>query len=291
MTVQDEGRRRHRSAGVPRSGAMDWLAYARANALLGNAPGEAALECALGGLTIRFAAHASFAITGAAVDAELGGKLVANDCAISALPGEELTIKAIISGRFYYLGFGGGIDAPAVLGSRSTYSLGSFGGWHGRKIERTDTLPLGRGGTVTGKRETGFATESYRRERIRVLRCNQTALFAPHIWRTLMDGPFQIGAASDRTGYRIEGVRLSHDVAEQRSEPACPGAIQLPRDGQPIVLMADGPTIGGYPRIAVVITADLPALSQKRPGEGLSFAEATIDEAADALRSLAVART
>ena len=105
-----------------------------------------------------------------------------------------------------------------------------------------------------------------------------------------MEGSFQIGAASDRTGYRIEGVRLSHDVAEQRSEPACPGAIQLPRDGQPIVLMADGPTIGGYPRIAVVITADLPALSQKRPGEGLSFAEATIDEAADALRSLAVAR-
>lgn len=287
MTVQDRGRRRHRSAGVPQSGAMDWLALAAANSSVANRTDAAAIECALGGLILRFDAAMSFAIGGARVEASLSGIPVVNDCLIRAKRGDELKVNAILSGRFYYLALAGGVDVPEILGSRSTYLPGAFGGFNGRRIQAGDTLPVlvpEKPGQASAQKR--FLTNPESRGLVRVLRGDQSALFSAELWRTFLESPFRVTTASDRTGYRLAGPDLSHDFAELPSEGACPGAVQLPPDGQPIVLMADAPTVGGYPKIAVVITADLPALAQCVPGETVSFAETTTEEAEAALRAL-----
>jgi antagonist of KipI len=287
LTVQNGGREHSRSSGVPRGGAMDFFALSAVNAIVGNALDAAVLEWALGGGTVRFDRDCVFAIGGATARATLSGRAVAPCTTTYARAGEGFVVDQITSGRFLYFACDGGIDVPALLGSRSTYLPGRFGGYEGRMLKSGDSLPLGPRPTVRpaeGFHCGGDLIPRYDSGIVHVTRGTQEALFDESAWRTLTESEYRISSASDRTGYKLEGPALGNSFGTLPSEAGCPGAIQIPGDGLPIALMADAPTIGGYPKIAVVSEADLPILAQRRPGERIRFELITIEQSQRALK-------
>ena len=287
LTVQDSGRKNARASGVPQGGAIDSFALGAANALAGNSGDAAGLEWALGDGSIRFERDAIFALAGAKAHAVLSGKVVAPCTTIYAQSGDELVIEQISGGRFLYLAVGGGIDVPVVLGSRSTYLPGRFGGYQGRTLKRGDSLGLGLPPTHTPAAGCHCAADllpRYEMGIVHVTRGTHADLFDDDTWRAFTNSEYRVAAASDRTGYRLEGPALKNPVGTLPSEASCPGSIQVPGDGLPIALMADAPTVGGYPKIAVVTEADLPILAQRSPGATIRFELITIEQSQRALR-------
>jgi antagonist of KipI len=290
LTVQDSGRRHCRSFGVPLAGAMDVFALRAANALVGNSPDLAALEWALGGGSIRFETDCAFAIAGARARATIGGEVAAPFTTNYAMAGDELTIENLTAGRFLYIALSGGIDVPIVLGSRSTYLPGRFGGHQGRLLTRSDSLRLGNRPPSLPAR--GFVCPAdllprYESGVVHITRGTHADLFDESSWHALTESEYRISTASDRTGYKLKGEALSNSPGALPSEGGCPGVVQIPGDGAPIVLMADAPTVGGYPKIAVVSESDLPILAQRSPGESIRFQLTTIDQSQRALRKRA----
>jgi len=287
LTVQNGGRKHSRSFGVPRGGAMDLFAIRAANALVGNSLDAAALEWALGGGTVRFDRDCVFAIGGAMARATISGRVVAPCTTTYARAGDEFTVEQITSGRFLYLACDGGIDVPVILGSRSTYLPGRFGGYQGRSLRSEDSVASG---PPPGARPAeGFHSAAdlmprYDSAIVHITPTSQTDLFDESAWRTLTESDYRVSTASDRTGYKLDGPALRNSLGALPSEASCPGAIQIPGDGRPIALMADAPTVGGYPKIAVISEADLPILAQRRPGETIRFQLITIEQSQRALR-------
>jgi biotin-dependent carboxylase-like uncharacterized protein len=204
-----------------------------------------------------------------------------------ARAGDELTVEQLTAGRFLYLAFSGGIDIPQVLGSRSTYLPGRFGGYNGRMITGRDILSMGPHPASTPLE--GFTCPPellprYESAAVRITRGPHADLFDEAAWRTLTETEFAISTASDRTGYKLKGAAVSHAAGNLPSDPSCQGAIQIPGDGTPIVLMADAPTVGGYPKIATVAEADLPILAQRSPGEVVRFQLVTIEQSQRAFK-------
>jgi len=266
---------------------MDAFALQAANAVVGNSLDSAALEWALGGGSIRFETECMFAIAGARTRAAIAGNIVPPLTTTQARSGDELTIEQITSGRFLYIAFSGGIDVAIILESRSTYLPGRFGGYQGRMIAKNDTLTLGpRPASVPSE---GFACAAdllprYEIGVAHITRGTHADIFDDSAWRTLTETEYRVSTASDRTGYKLKGVPVSNRVATFPSEASCPGSIQIPGDGAPIVLMADAPTVGGYPKIAVVAEADLPIVAQRSPGDSLRFELITIEQSQRALK-------
>jgi antagonist of KipI len=276
-----------RSSGVPRGGAMDVFALQALNTILGNAVDLAGLEWALGGGTISFKKDCFFAIGGAHARAALAGRTITSFTTSRARAGDELTVEQLTAGRFLYIAFSGGIDVPKVLGSRSTYVPGRFGGHNGRLVSREDSLPLGPFPAST--RSEGFTCPPellprYESAAVRITRGPHAEIFGEVDWRTLTETEFMVSTASDRTGYKLKGKALTDANGNLPSDAGCQGAIQIPGDGNPIVLMADAPTVGGYPKIAVVAEADLPILAQRSPGEAVRFQLVTIEQSQRALK-------
>jgi antagonist of KipI len=287
LTVQDGGRKHSRALGVPRGGAMDLFAIRAVNAVVGNSLDAAALEWALGGGVVRFDRDCFFAIGGATARATVTGKVVAPCTTTFARAGDELTVEQITTGRFLYLACDGGIDVPVLLGSRSTYLPGHFGGFQGRMLRSGDTVALGTSSDThpaEGFHSAHDLMPRYESAIVHVTRGTQADLFDESAWRTLTESDYKISGASDRTGYRLEGPRLGDSPGTLPSEVGCTGAIQIPGDGQPIALMADAPTVGGYPKIAIVGEADLPILAQRRPGASIRFQLITIEQSQRALK-------
>ena len=287
LAVQDAGRKHARASGVPQGGAIDWFALGAANALAGNSMDAAGLEWALGDGSIAFERDVVFALVGAKARATLSGKSVAPCTTIYARSGDELVIEQISSGRFLYLAVSGGIDVPIVLGSRSTYLPGHFGGYHGRTLKRGDSIALGPQPNHTpaaGCHCPADLLPRYEMGIVHVTHGTHFDLFDEETWRTLTDSEYKVSAASDRTGYRLEGPPLKNPVGTLPSEAGCSGSIQVPGDGFPIALMADAPTVGGYPKIAVVAEADLPILAPRSPGATIRFELITIEQSQRALR-------
>jgi antagonist of KipI len=287
LTVQDAGRKHSRSLGVPRGGAMDLFAIRAANAVVGNSLDDAALEWALGGGGVRFDRDCFFAIGGATARATIAGKVVAPCTTTFARAGDELTVEQITSGRFLYLACDGGIDVPVVLGSRSTYLPGHFGGYQGRVLRSGDSVALGTSPDThpaEGFHSAADLMPRYESAIVHVTKGTQADLFDESAWRTLTESDYKISSASDRTGYRLEGPALGNALGTLPSEVGCTGTIQIPGDGQPIALMADAPTVGGYAKIAVVSEADLPILAQRRPGASIRFQLITIEQSQRALK-------
>ena len=286
LTIQDAGRSNFRAAGVPRGGAMDSFAMSAANLMVGNDARAAVLEWALAGGTLTFSGASSFALVGAIVRATIGGRPVAPCTTTPAAPGEQLIIEQFVTGRFLYIAVSGGFDVPVLLGSRSTYLPGRFGGFDGRLIKTGDQLMIGERGSSPAE---GFHCAAelmprYESETVHIIPGPQADLFSEDAFRVLSESLHRIAAASDRTGYKIDGPSLGTSFGSLPSEAACPGAIQVPGDGHPIILMADAPTVGGYPKIGVVSEADLPIVAQRRPGEALRFEIVTIEQSQKALR-------
>ncbi len=267
-TVQDTGRRGYRRLGVGSSGALDLDALVRANRAVGNAPGAAALECTLAGPTLLFLAPLRFAITGADLGAhleraDLGAWPVPAGVAVQARPGNVLRFTGRRSGCRAIVALAGGVDVPLVLGSRSTDRLGGFGGHRGRALQPGDRLAvLPTRGSVEEPCAGSWAetvTAS-----VRVVGGPQ---HEPHTLAALVAAEWEVAPGSDRVALRLRGPRIRvSGPAEIVSDGMLPGSIQVPPDGQPIVMLRDSPTTGGYPKIATVVSTDLDRLAQLVPG-------------------------
>ena len=280
ITVQDFGRTAFREAGVPRCGAMDRVSLATANAVLGNDLDDAALEWALGGGSVRFDEACAFAIAGASADAMLDGESVEPYSVVDAAAGDILEIRSFKSGRFLYLAFDGGVNTEILLGSRSTYLPARFGGIDGRIIRAGDSLPRG----ISRRARAGFSAPTelrpdHARRKLRVIPGPQWQLFSEADKKLFFNQDYAVSQASDRMGYRLEGKSLAAALGLLASEAVCEGAIQAPPGGLPIVLMADSPTVGGYPKIGVLASSDLSVLAQLTPGETFRFEETSVEDA------------
>lgn len=306
MSVQDLGRTGFRSQGMPLAGAMDPEALSLTNILVGNPAGSAALEWGLGPARLRFTDDSFIAVGAPGVEIELDGDLLPSWTATTVAKGSELALGVPQLTRFGYLAVAGGLDVPLVFGSRSTYLRGGFGGLHGRLLRNGDRVGDSPPGSPSehgeGEVESGNgnqrlgvplpeALRPLMARNIRVMEGPQAGFFDDTAWGHLEHGDYQVSRVADRMGYRLEGPALSHTgPASLLSEAVCPGAIQVPDGGTPLVLMPDGPTVGGYPKIAVVISADLRCLAQMGPGGkprftrvGLAEARAAHEEVADRL--------
>ena len=286
LAVQDAGRTGFRADGVPRGGAMDLFALRAANLMVGNDSNAAALEWALAGGILTFASATSFALVGAGVRATIGGKSIPPCTTTRAAAGDQLVIEQFLTGRFLYVAVSGGVDVAPVLRSRSTYLPGHFGGLGGRLLKTGDHLALG---VATSLPAEGFHCAAelmprYENETVHITRGPQAEIFTEDAFRVLGESSHRVSSASDRTGYKLDGPSIGASPGSLPSEAACPGAIQVPGDGHPIILMADAPTVGGYPKIAVVSEADLPIVAQRRPGETLRFELVTTEQTQKALR-------
>jgi biotin-dependent carboxylase-like uncharacterized protein len=284
-TVQDLGRWGHQAEGVPVAGAMDADAHQTANALVGNRPQAPTLEVTLMGPELRFEAESVVAVAGADLSATLDGTDLPVNTARACRSGAVLRFGARREGARAYLACAGGFEVPPVLGSAATHVMSGLGGLEGRALKAGDRLRLGQchGGTGLvsgyppgGNRVAGGA-------RLRVLPGPQDDLFDAAAFETLQRGRYVIAPQSNRMGYRLSGPSLVAPPGDMISDVTFPGAIQVPSSGQPILLMADRQTIGGYPQIATVISADLPLAGQLAPGDWIEFEVCTRGEALSAL--------
>ncbi len=272
-TVQDAGRRGFLSSGVPRAGAMDQDALTVLNSMLGNESGAAGIEWALTGGQLEFDGNATFAIGGADAVVNLSGTRVEPYRAYHASAGQTLTTESLTAGRFLYVCFAGGVDCERVMNSMSTYVPGGFGGMEGRRIATGDALSVG-----DVKRRVRAQVSDPLPDDLRPSMGSGIIRYVPRDSSHAFSGSFVVSAASDRTGYRLQGA-VEIEGASVTSEAVCPGTIQLPPGGELIVLMADAPTIGGYRIVGGVISADLGRLSQTLPGETVQLKPVSVQEA------------
>lgn len=277
-TVQDLGRTGFASQGVPESGAADALSLRVGNRLLGNPDSAAALECTLRGPTVSFSRDTWVCVTGAdAAGMQAGVPTLARASVPVALGGLERGARAFLCVQ-------GGLDVPRVMGSAATLVRAGLGGFQGRALRGGDVIGVGEatGAVADGVSEAASAwlADVLGRRTVRVVAGLHAELFSPAAWAMLAEHEFTVSDRSDRVGVRLSGPVVP-GVADGvlLSEGTAVGNIQIPGDGQPIVLGADRPTTGGYPVIACVIAADLPVLGSLRPRERVRFAWVTIDQA------------
>ncbi len=311
-SVQDLGRTGYRHLGVAKAGALDALALEVGNRLVGNEPQAAAIEVTLGPAVLRLNRAVRVAITGAQFQATLDGAPVHTWWSLPVRPGQELVLQGPARGMRGYVCVSGGIDVVPVLGSRSTDIGAGFGGLGGRKLRDGDRLPIGAAagqGRAMAVDAAAFgvkapqwcrfadvAHEPVRRGKhpagaeraiaIRVLRGPEHDTFEDESRTAFWSDEWSVTPNSNRMGYRLSGTPLSRERAsasELLSHAVLPGTIQVPGNGQPIILMSDAQTTGGYPRIGVVIAADLWKLAQVRLGEAVRFVRSTREEARHAL--------
>jgi biotin-dependent carboxylase-like uncharacterized protein len=283
-SVQDLGRFGCQRYGVPVSGALDPLALRLANALVGNPPDMAALEIlALGPSFVIEADSVRLALVGSAVGLKIDGSAVPANQSATAPRGARVSIGGLTDSANCILAIEGGLDLAPCMGSRSTYARGGFGGFEGRALRQGDRVPLGRPAATTMPERRAAAIE-YGSGPIRVVLGPQEDFFTPTAIERFFAEPYEITAEADRMGMRLEGAKLDHAKGFNIvSDGIAMGHIQVPGTGQPIVLLVDRQTVGGYPKIGAVIGVDLPRLGRMRPGERLSFARIEV-EAAEALR-------
>ena len=284
-TIQDAGRFGWARFGVPRSGPMDWVALRAANLLVGNLADAAGLEISLTGPVLRADRELLVAICGAEFEVWVGGRPVPTWHAVYVRPGHEIRLGHRLSGARAYLAVAGGMDVPMRLNSRSTYLPGHFGGLEGRGLQVGDHLPLGalqadlavRAGQAWPRPARPAYSPS---PTVRVVMGPQDDQFAPEGLAAFLSSEYEVTRSSDRMGYRLSGAAIAHlGTAEIVSDGVVMGSVQVPGDGQPIVMMADHQTTGGYPKIATVIRADVPLLAQCLLGDRVRFRAVSVAEA------------
>jgi len=268
-TVQDLGRHGLAHLGVPTAGAADRRAFGLANRLVGNPPEAAALEVTVAGPELELETGGWLALTGGRVDADLDGRPVPMDVAVRAEPGQLLTVGTVTSGLRAYLAVRGGIAVEPVLGSRSTDTLAGIGPPPLREGTR---LPLGE--LVAGDpfQQVAPTPPIDPEPLLGAVRGPRDDLFTDGALATLIGTAWTVSPDSDRTGIRLDGPELARRrELELASEGMVEGSLQVPPDGRPILFLANHPTTGGYPVIAVVAGRDLPLAAQARPGSRLRF--------------------
>jgi len=266
--IEDLGRPGHAHLAVPRSGAADRPACIRANRLVGNPDGVAVLEMTLLGPRLRFDAAALIALTGADMDARLDGVSLALEAAVAVRPGQVLACRPARRGVRTYLAVAGGIEAPLLLGSRSHDVLSGLGP---PPLRAGDRLAVGslRGAPRAVSAPPALADVPA----LRVMAGPRDDWFLPSALHSLTASPYTVSPDSNRIAIRLQGRALPRAIdGELPSEGLVPGAIQVPGNGQPVVMLADHPTTGGYPVIGAVLAEDLWMLAQSPPGSPVRFA-------------------
>lgn len=290
-TFQDLGRTGYQHLGVPVAGAMDARAHRLANLLAGNAQDMATMEITVSGPVLRFDQPACIAICGADLSPHLRNKPIPLNRPIALKAGSELSFGERRHGARCYLAVFGGFTVANVLGSASTYLRSSMGGWHGRALRKGDQLELNTnlmssGLTALSRKLWDIevylpaALASTPRRTVRIVKGPQWKEFSPESCAAMITQPFRISPDSERMGYRLQGPAITLSEPRQMiSEATSFGTIQVPSGGQPIVLMADRQTTGGYPKIANVAAVDLPLLAQMLPGDTVRFEPISLDHA------------
>ncbi|MCV2490692.1 biotin-dependent carboxyltransferase family protein [Geodermatophilus sp. YIM 151500] len=271
-TVQDRGRPGWASIGVPRSGAADRAAHDLANRLVGNAPDAATVEVTAGGLRVRAERAHLVAVTGAPAPLAVDGRTVPVNAPFTLPAGGELALGVPRSGLRSYLAVRGGVDVPPVLGSRSTDTLSGLGP---EPLRAGQALAVGGLAAEEPVVDVAPVAGPVDAPLLRVLPGPRRDWLEDDAWRALISQEWAVTADSDRVGLRLGGpvLRRARD-GELPSEGLVPGALQVPPDGAPVLFLVDHPVTGGYPVLAVVATADLPAAAQLRPGDRLRFRSA-----------------
>lgn len=285
-TVQDAGRTGYRSLGIPQSGAMDPPALWAANAAVGNPPGAPALELTAPGPVLSILDHTTIAVAGADLGAMVDSTPIDPDQAVALRPGQGVRFGAPRAGMWAYLAVAGGVDAAVALGSASTYVPGRLGGSGGRRLRAGDVIGAGRRGGRRPRASGEGPAVPAGGVTVRVIAGPQDEWLIEEARRAVLKEEFRISLHSDRAGARLAGPALAHRIdAAFLSDGVLPGSVQVPRGGAPIVIMPDGPTTGGYPKVAAVITADLRLVAQARPGAAVHLRAAAMGEAVEALRA------
>ena len=298
-TVQDLGRPSHQHQGIPGGGAMDRMAARVGNLLVGNDVSAATLETTLIGPSLLFTEETLIAITGADLEAAVGTTAIPLWHPALLPAGTTLHFGRALRGCRAYVAVAGGIDVPAVFGSRSTYLRAEFGGFEGRALHAGDQLAIGqssalshqiaasmragaRGHTTVARWSAGVSIRTRLSDDavVRLIRGAHTDLLSEASLAVLVGSRFRVSASSDRMGYRLDGETLTlRAPTELLSEGVAFGTVQLPPGGSPIVLMADRQTTGGYPRIGEVASVDLGLVAQLKPGDQLRFRFVALEEA------------
>ncbi|HEY1910660.1 MAG TPA: biotin-dependent carboxyltransferase family protein [Vicinamibacterales bacterium] len=278
-TVQDEGRWGWQASGVPVAGPMDPVSHRMANALAGNPRDAATLEVTLLGPEIEFEDDRFVAVAGADFEITIDGQAAPLHRGFAVSSGTRLRFGRRRLGARAYIAVAGGIAVQPLLGSRSTHLVSGMGGVEGRSLRSGDRLPLG---AQTPRLQAAPSAAQPiiplpdRHAMVRVLAGPQTEYFAPDALDVLQSAPFVVGQDSNRMGFRLDGPRLTHARgADIISDATALGALQVPASGQPILLMADRQTTGGYPKLATVISADIPLAGQLAPSDRVSFVVCT----------------
>lgn len=289
-TVQDLGRSGYMKDGFGASGAMDKRALRLGNILVGNEDNAAGIEMTLMGISATVLDRTVAAFTGADISPKINGKSVSMNKAILLMPGDKIETGFAVSGCRAYLSLKGGVDVPVVMGSRSTNLKCKIGGFKGRKLDMDDIIPV-LPTTIPDKEETekrnipyspyfenGFAT-------VRAVEGPQDFMFSAEEKEKFFSSEYKVTPASDRMGMRLEGAPVSSlEGVDIISDGIVEGSVQIPKNGMPIILLADRQTTGGYAKIATVITADIPLLAQCKPGDTIRFSRVSVDEAQKILK-------
>ena len=285
-TVQDLGRTGQMRYGIPPSGPVDRFAFVLANRLVGNADTAAALECTLIGPRFEITAAGTIAVTGADMPVTVNGQRVAGWRTIAVKAGDIVKLGPARTGVRSYVGVAGGLDVPLVLGSRSTYLRGRVGGVEGRALRKGDELHLFPSRPVKPRHVEPRAIPDYTGEpTVHAVLGPQADRFTAEGLEALFGGRYEVLPQSDRMGSRLRGPRIAHarghDIV---SDGIALGSIQVPGDGQPIVLLVDRQSTGGYTKAATICSFDIWRVGQARPGQSLRFHQIGVDEAHRLLR-------
>ncbi|WP_174732436.1 biotin-dependent carboxyltransferase family protein [Mesobacillus harenae] len=296
-SIQDLGRYGYQKYGVIASGVMDPLAHRLANLLVGNNELEPTMEISLLGPTIQFEEDMLISIAGADLSPTINGEAVSPWRPIFVKKGAELKFGYAKYGCRAYLAAAGGFAVPSVMESKSTYLRAEIGGYNGRALKEGDILKVTppsvlsqkifeslKGNQLFTEMDWTVAADLLPdladQSRIRVIPGRQFSLFNKDSQIAIFNDPFEVTAQSDRMGYRLKGKEMALEKQEDMiSEAVSFGSIQVPPDGNPIVLLADRQTTGGYPKIGQIATVDLPLIAQAKPGDSISFTEVTHEEA------------
>jgi antagonist of KipI len=290
-TVQDLGRPGYQGLGVPVSGPMDVYSHRLANQVLGNDPMAAALEITLLGPELSADGDITCALAGAEIEVTVDGVAAPRHEPFPVPSGSRIRCGARGRGTRVTLAVRGGFDLPVTLGSRATHLVSRMGPFGGRALRAGDVLPVGSSGSSgsTGSRGSGALQPLELPDggaKVRVVPAVHRERFTDDAWGLLVRAQFIVSPQSNRMGYRLDGPALAHvGAADILSEAMLIGALQVPASGQPILLMAERQTTGGYATIANVITADLPLAGQLAPGDWIAFDPVTHAEAVAALRA------
>jgi biotin-dependent carboxylase-like uncharacterized protein len=284
-TVQDPGRFGFQDVGLPPAGPLDRISFRLANALVGNPPATPALEMLLQGPTVKVMAQSvRVALVGCAAQIEIrsgNARIIPAGHSVRLARDDVFRIGALRDSICAYLAIEGGPDIPPVLGSASTYVRGAIGGFHGRRLQAGDSVPLKLTGVdVRGEHALSRSLDLALDQPIRVVLGPQADYFTDRAVQTFFSSDYTVSPQADRMGYRLEGPALAHakgyDIV---SDGIVAGAIQVPGSGLPIVLLVDHQTTGGYPKIATVISADIPVIGRRKPGRPVRFVAVGVHEA------------